>query len=527
MGKASMRVLRWIGRAAAVVMVPVMVAWAGEPAGATGPVDGERFLVSVDGAGVLGNDTSYGGVLSADGRFLAFTSWASNLVPNDTNGHRDVFVKDLRSGTTERVSVSTAGTEANSPTTGRPAISADGRYVAFDSFASNLVWNDGNGRSDVFVRDRMAMTTTRVSMSSAFVEGNGDSLGPAISEDGRRVAFTSAATNLVRGDTNGRRDVFVRDLLPRWPATTRVSVSDTGEQGNLDSRDPSISGDGQFVTFTSDATNLEEAEFDGNVVSDVFLRDRTAGTTTLLSYSILIANSGNGPSANAEISADGRWIVYDSFASDLVVDDLGARDVFRKDRTAGHATKISVTHDGSLSTGASFEPTVSNDGTVAFSSNSTNLTAAGDTNNTVDVFVRSGQSTYLMTRTGVNGGFGGGWWPAISADGQALVFNSGNSDLVPNDTNQRGDLFVSGPRSAFCMIGSGRTLDCDLTARPEAAPTTVQWYFDGVHDPSLDNQTVVQVAVACQPKTIHEVRAVIGGPAGLAQVYSEYLCPPP
>ena len=212
--------------------------------------------------------------ISADGRFVAFVSFATNLVPGDSNGRGDVFVRDRLTQTTERVSVDSAGTEGNSGSDG-PSISANGRFVVFWSDATNLVRGDTNGVADVFVRDRLTRTTERVSVDSAGNEGNGASglhshSEYSISADGRFVAFVSSATNLVPGDTNGAADVFVHDRLTR--TTERVSVDSAGNEANSSSFDPVISADGRFVAFSSAATNLVPG--DTNEQPDVFVRDR-------------------------------------------------------------------------------------------------------------------------------------------------------------------------------------------------------------------------------------------------------------
>ena len=192
--------------------------------------------------------------VSSDGRYVAFASSATNLVAGDTNGQRDVFVRDMSTGTVVRVSVSSDEVEGDSGSYD-PSISADGRYVAFESGATNLVAGDTNSTMDVFVRDLTSTTTVRVSVDSdEVVEGNNSSVDPSISADGRFVAFESYATNLVAGDTNGTYDVFTRDLTAT--TTVRVSVNNLGVQGNFGSFDPSISADGRYVGFESAATNL-------------------------------------------------------------------------------------------------------------------------------------------------------------------------------------------------------------------------------------------------------------------------------
>jgi Tol biopolymer transport system component len=173
-------------------------------------VTGRTTRVSVSSRERQANAGSQQASISADGRYVAFVSFASNLVAGDTNGTWDVFMRDTAKGKTTRVSVSSGGQQGNDQS-GTPSISADGRYVAFYSYASNLVAGDTNGKADVFVRDTVTGRTTRVSVSSRERQGNGYSYEPSISTDGRYVAFYSLASNLVAGDTNTAGDIFVRD----------------------------------------------------------------------------------------------------------------------------------------------------------------------------------------------------------------------------------------------------------------------------------------------------------------------------
>jgi len=222
--------------------------------------------VSVASGGTQGNGDSGCPSISADGRYVAFQSYASNLVPGDTNEVGDVFVHDRLTGQTTRVSVASDGTEGNDYSR-RPSISADGRYVAFASLASNLVPGDTNGTWDVFVHDRLTGQTTRVSVASGGAQGNSGSWCPSISADGRYVAFQSYASNLVPGDTNGVLDVFVHDRLTGQ--TTRVSVASDGTQGDSYSFGSSISADGRYVAFSSLASNLVPG--DTNDKPDIFV----------------------------------------------------------------------------------------------------------------------------------------------------------------------------------------------------------------------------------------------------------------
>src|SRR5947199_301364 len=211
-------------RVLGAVTLLLLTALGGRSAGAQTTV-----RVSVASDGTEGNDVSLGSALSADGRFVAFDSAATDLVAGDTNGVADVFVHDRQTGTTERVSVDSAGNQAKDARRG-VALSADGRFVAFTSAATNLVAGDTNGPTDVFVHDRQRGTTERVSVDSAGTQANGASTGVALSADGRFVAFTSAAPDLVAGDTNGAADIFVHDR--QTGTTERVSMDSAGNQGN-------------------------------------------------------------------------------------------------------------------------------------------------------------------------------------------------------------------------------------------------------------------------------------------------------
>jgi len=230
-------------------------------------VAGTTELVSVSGAREQGNDWSYGGAVSGEGRFVAFLSDADNLVPEDTNGYPDVFVRDRLAGYTYLASVTPTGEAQANGGSSLPSISADGRYVAFASDATNLTPEHISG---VFVRDREEGTTELVSIAASGSPIAGPSYHASISADGRFVVFTSRDGSVVDGDSNGCDDVFVRDRAAG--TTERISVSSTGQQANGDSFFASISADGRFVAFVSWADNI--APGDTNGCSDVFLRDR-------------------------------------------------------------------------------------------------------------------------------------------------------------------------------------------------------------------------------------------------------------
>ena len=432
---------------------------------------------STDSSGTQGNGASTSAALSADGRWVAFTSAANNLVPGDTNAATDVFVRDRLTGAVERVSVSSSGAEANGASE-LPAISAEGRYVTFRSLASNLVSGDTNNAWDIFVHDRATGLTERVSVSSSGGQGTGTNRDPALSADGRYVAFASTSANLVSGDTNGAQDIFVHDRLTG--ATTRVSVDSSGVQGDADSSNPAISADGHLVTFDSTSTNLVSG--DTNAGRDVFIRDRTANTTTRLSVSSSGAQS-NGDSARAHLSADGSLIVFESGATNLVSGDTNARnDIFLRDRAAGTTTRLNLRPGGAQTTRDSDFPTISADGRyVAYYSTDTGL-VSGDTNAVGDVFAldRTGSSTTRVSvdSSGVQGN-ANSTNPAL-ADNGSVAFESDATNLVSSDTNAATDLFVHGALAATTTYAYDAVDRLTSACLDPACATSLTYTYDPV-----------------------------------------------
>ncbi len=401
--------------------------------------------VSVSSAGIQGNAESgtFTPSISANGRYVAFDSTASNLVSGDTNGISDVFARDRKLHKTVRVSVGPGGAQGNN-LSGNPSISANGRYVAFDSTASNLVSGDINGFSDVFVRDRKLHKTFLVSIGPAGAQGNNDSFTPAISANGRYVAFVSVASNLVSGDSNSSSDVFVRDL--KLHKTYRVSVGPAGLQGDSYSDEPSISADGRYVAFRSFAANLVSGDSNGYL--DVFVRDRKLHKTVRVSVDSA-GLQGNSFSDSPSISANGRYVAFRSFASNLVPGDSnGYPDVFVRDRKLHTTVRASVGPAAAQGNADSSDPSISADGRyVAFDSAAANL-VSGDSNGFTDVFVRDRtlHKTLLVSvdSAGVQGN-SDSFTPSISADGRFVGFDSNASDLVAGDSNASQDVFVRGP----------------------------------------------------------------------------------
>ena len=411
--------------------------------------------VSVSSAGIQGNDASgfpYAPSVSANGRYVAFESGASNLVSGDTNGFQDIFLRDRKLHKTVLVSVSSAGAQGNGDSL-EPSISANGRYVAFISQATNLVRGDSNGFQDVFVRDRKLHKTYVVSVDSAGVQGDDSSDYPSISANGRYVAFESLATNLVPGDSNGYQDVFVRDL--KLHETHRVSVSSAGLQGNNTSFEPAISADGRYVAFVSVASNLVAG--DNNSSEDIFVRDLKLHRTVRVSVSSA-GVEGNGFSQEPSISTNGRYVAFLSGADNLVsVDENGATtDIFVRDRKLHKTSLVSVSSAGIQGNNQSFQPFISANGrSVAFVSYADNL-APNDVNGLADVFLRDRKlhKTFMASvdSAGVQGN-DASTEPAVSGDGRYVAFASFASNLVPGDSNAFEDIFVRGPYKSGFRLG--------------------------------------------------------------------------
>ncbi len=406
-----------------------------------GPVNAWDYTTreSVASNGTEGNYPSVGSAVSANGRFVAFYSQSANLVTGDTNSVSDVFEHDRATGAITRVSVATGGIQSNGDSS-VPSISADGRYVAFQSPAGDLVTGDTNSAFDVFVHDRNTQATTRVSVNSSGGQADSGSYTAAISGDGMFVAFSSDATNLVPGDTNGATDVFVHDRTSG--ATTRVSVATGGIQSGGGMK-PFLSTDGRYVAFESSATDLVTGDTNG--VSDIFVHDRLTGTTTRVSVA-LGGVQATGGSYDPSISGDGRYVAFYSFAADMVVYDTnGVSDVFVYDRNTQTTAMVSINTDGTEGNGPSGDPSISADGKcIAFASLATNL-GSGDTNGVKDIFLygrTSGVTTRVSVGTGGTEATGQSSNPSVSGDGRKVAFSSQADDLVPGDGNACDDVFV-------------------------------------------------------------------------------------
>ncbi len=413
------------------------------PFGATAQVI-ERVSVSSDGVQANGESLLGGGKwqVSDDGRYVVFESNATNLVDDDGNGFTDVFVRDLELRTTTRVSVNADGTDADG-SSGRPAISGDGRYVAFESTATDLVEGDTSGTGGVFVRDLLTGRTTKISLHSNGGESNGPSGRSSINRDGRYVSFVSAASNLVEGDGNGFADIFVRDLQDGL--TERVSVNTVGGDANVPSWVSSISANGRYVGFISSADNLVDGDTNG--FRDIFVRDLELGQTALVSVDPT-GGGANGASLGVAVNADGRVVAFSSVANNLVAEDTNLLDdIFVRDMESNTTTRVNVSQGGAQTSGGnSLSPSLTSDGRfVTFQSDDENL-VAGDSNGVSDIFSHDRQSgrTHRLS-VPIAGGQSDGLCrsSSVSGDGRYVAFESAATNLVSADTNGVTDVFIA------------------------------------------------------------------------------------
>lgn len=412
---------------------------------------------------------------SGNGQIVAFTSTASNLDPDDQNGVLDVFMIDRGTGLVRRVSEPTAGGDPDGISL-RPAVSNDGRFIAFDTMASNLSTADNDAHFDVYVFDRLTGTLELVSVNTAGKKGNAGSIAPAISSDGRFIAFESDASNLVSDDTLGVRDVFVRDRGPRvgdsfdtsQAKTVRVSVRSAGfVPGVAESVNASISADGRFVVFESFADNL--VDDDDNNEYDVFVHDRDADANGVFDehfyfdqdsqqtlpasiterVSVVDGGEADGRSGSAAITSDGRFVAFQSGANNLVSDDPNVGvDVFIYDRQDGQTILASRATPAAGKRFTSINPSISADGRYVTFESDADVLVAGDTNKATDVFVFD-RVTNTTQRLSVAlrdvQAEGTCQNPFMTPSARFIVFESTAPNLVPADVDSNGaltDVFV-------------------------------------------------------------------------------------
>jgi hypothetical protein len=398
----------------------------------------------------LQNSDSTRPAASADGNLVVFSSKASDIVPNDTTHYSNVYQRNMSTATTTLVSVSTTGGFPNANST-FPDISADGRYVVFESPASNLTSSGGNGTPNVFRYDNQTQQTVLVSVAGDGSAGNAQSTRPTVSGDGRYVAFGSMARNLVPNDHGVGYEVYVRDMTNG--TTTRASVGMTGQDPNGKTAiRPMISEDGTHLAFISDATNLVSIDTSGKV--EVFERDLVNNVTTLVSVGADGVTSANKLATRPAINADGRYVAFQSAATNLVVGGTnGVTGVFRRDVVAGVTIEVSVSYTGGQLIGASTRAAIDGDGNlVAFASNDAHV-VPGDTNGVRDVFFRDvNAGTNTLVSVNQTGGPGTcavtvskkaclATRPTFSVNGNAIVFVSTFTNLTSTATTGVADVF--------------------------------------------------------------------------------------
>lgn len=397
---------------------------------------------------VEGNDSSTSAVISGNGGFIAFTSVSTTLVSNAVSGISNVYVRDINSGITELISV-TSGGSGGSAASFSPSISSDGRYVVFVSQATDLVAGlDDNLANDIFMRDRQAGTTVRISQTSVGGVGNFGSVKPRISPDGRYIVFESSATNLEgTPDTNNSPDIFLWDQTAA--VMERVSLTAAGGIPAAGSFSPGVSADGRYIVYHSGAVDMVTGDL--GVAVDVFIRDRQLARTERVSVAFPFGDP-NADSFDASISHDGRYVAFASEASNLVsgTDVNGQSDIFIRDLVTLTTQVVSRSTSGALGFGESSEPRISGDGRrVVFQSDAPNL-VDGDTNGSIDIFVRdllSGVTQRVSVRTfGVQASDQeNSSSPSISTDGRTVAFESRSEDLVDDDSNGVSDVFIRTP----------------------------------------------------------------------------------
>lgn len=453
-----------------------------------------KLTNSTDGTDANGG--SFNPSVSADGRYAVFESTASNLVNNDLNNNSDIFLVDTENGTIQRISEPTSGGDANG-SSNNPSISANGQFVVFESFAPNLVANDTNNAVDIFIYDRIAQSMERVSVASNNTQANSHNFSPSVSADGRFVTFYSISSNLVSGDNNRAVDVFVRD---RTTGETRmISTNANGNPGNMASWQPVISANGQYIAFSSNASNLVAG--DSNNVQDIFLYEMATGNIAMVSKDNS-GTPGNALSAYPAISASGDYVVFESDATNLVSNDgNGQTDIFVADVPHSSVTRISVTTDGGDINAPAYQPRISQDGRfISYYSYASNIVQP-DPNNVEDVYLydQSTGAIEMLTRTMAGEpSNGSSFTAALNDDGRYAVTSSLATNLDVTDTNGLEDIYLfdrgatnTPPVAAAgsdinIVLGATATLDGTASADPDG-DTLVSYQWQMVSTPATSS----------------------------------------
>jgi Tol biopolymer transport system component len=454
--------------------------------------------------------------VSNDGRYVAFSSYATNVVENDTNGHHDIFVRDTLTGTTERISLSSDGVEGIGPSLD-PAISGDGRFVAFESRASNLVEGDTNETIDVFVHDRLNGTTRRISVSNEGIEGESDSRDASISQDGRFIAFISLARNFYEPDSYYGWQIYVHDQ--NTSMIEMVSVNDAGIPGNWSAVSSDISGNGRFVALESYANNLSPG--DTSTGLDIFVRDLVAQTTERVS----VDSEGSFPpipipgnSFNPTISHDGRFVAFESTGTYLVDEDTNDKiDIILRDRLEGATTLVSLGENGVQGNEDSLKPSISGDGRyIVFEGRADNF-VQNDINLEVDIFMRD-RILGLTSRVSV-GALGeeandSNYEPHISNDGRYLVYRSESTNLGEHDESP----FAHIVAAAVTRIGvTGIVPDNLAVADTTSISITGAGFLSGAI-PYIEGTQISNIVIVDENTITADVTVAAGTPVGMQDV---------
>lgn len=409
----------------------------------------EPTMASVGIGGIQGNGSSAYPSLSADGRYLVFASAASNLVLGDANQKSDIFRLDVIAGfsppSITRVS-NGLNAEANDDSD-YPTVSSDGRYVVFQSTANNLVSLDGNNARDVFRKDMVAGTTVLVSSAIGGGSANGDSSWAAVSRDGRYITFASDASDIVADDTNAKRDIFRKDMSTG--TVVRISVASDGTQANDASQRSTISGDGRYVLFHSDASNMVSGDTNGT--RDVFLRDNVNSSTSRVSLTSSGAQAPPGASSEVGgLSADGRYLLFSAQGSFIAGVTGTSRQLYRYDTQTSTLILVSTT-SGQEGNGPSGEltwnTTISDNGRyVMFDTLATNLVDNFYEKRQIAVRDTVDETTHQVSYNEhvSEAGNSDSNHPSIAAAGDIVAFASDATNLTQLDSNLSSDILVWG-----------------------------------------------------------------------------------
>lgn len=435
--------------------------------GAATAANNTTELITPGSSGIGGNQASYGTPsINNDGNIIVFSSTATDLVQGlTTNGNRQIYVYDRNTHTTSLITAGPSGTGGNAFSY-YPAISSDGNILTFQSEATDLIngFTPVSGRAQIYVYDRTTQTTTLITKGTGGTGGTHDSYMPAISDDGNIITFSSFAKDLIQGITPiGFRQVYAYD---RNTQTTTLISRGSGNGGNLFSYEPSISGNGNIITFHSSSNNLINGITTTGIQIFTYYRD------TQITILITPGSAGTGAnqySYNPEISKNGNIITFYSFATDLIngLTPNGNPQIYVYDRNTQTTTIITPGANGNGGNGNSEEPTINGDGNIiTFQSTATDLIPGTATTNGWDIFAynRNTQTTTLITPgANGNGGNEASYHPSVNSDGNIITFQSMATDLIPGIT-------TNGQYQIFAYV----VHEVDPDDDPSNDPTAIQ-----------------------------------------------------